>query len=435
RLDAKSNRRVTAVSPSATAAAASAAAPTQAATAARPRVATPGTATRAEARHRRTGRAARSARTARAGPRPGPPAATAESAARAGGSIRRHTRGPRTRARAVRTRWRRPHPSAGRRPTQCPRRHSAVPGCTSRAAPGRGNPVARSSQRRSRAPNWPTTRSAATAARTRAWPVAGSPPATPVRTIRRGAGPSSRGSGTCASACRVPTVAHPRRPRARPPFFSASTSPGSSGRAGNAADCESTSRNSLWSMPASGLQKMRANIWPESRSTSTIRATANPGGYVPSSPDVTISDAQIRRRRGETQLGRAAGAVAEEHAARAAALDLDGNRLVAIGEQRHFGHVGKYARHLADDAVFIDHARACLDAGARALVDEDLLRERITARVEHLHGDRSGDILRAHVEQRAQSRILVLLAHVALRRRCARDEFLPERRILVRHTA
>ena len=137
-------------------------------------------------------------------------------------------------------------------------------------------------------------------------------------------------------------------------------------------------------------------------------------------------------RRRETQLGRAAGAVAEQHAARAAALDLDGHRLVLVGEQRHLGHVGKYARHLADDAVFIDHARARLDAGARALVDEDLLRERIAARVEHLDRDRGGGVVRAHVEQRAQPRILVLLARVALRRRRPRDEFLPERRILVR---
>jgi hypothetical protein len=163
--------------------------------------------------------------------------------------------------------------------------------------------------------------------------------------------------------------------------------------------------------------------------TSTISATASPAGYVPSSPEVTS------RRRGEAQFREPPGPVAEQHAARAVALELHRNGLVAIGDERHLGHVRKHARHLPDDAARVDDARARLDAGARSLVDEKLLRERIAARVEHLHGGGAGGVLRADVEQRPQPRVLFLDPGVPLCRRRALDELLLEHRVLVRQSA
>ena len=49
--------------------------------------------------------------------------------------------------------------------------------------------------------------------------------------------------------------------------------------------------------------------------------------------------------------------------------------MVLVGEERHFGHVGEYARYLTDDADLVDHRLAGLHAGGFALVDKKLLRE------------------------------------------------------------
>ena len=76
------------------------------------------------------------------------------------------------------------------------------------------------------------------------------------------------------------------------------------------------------------------------------------------------------------------------HAAHAAALDLHRHRVILVGDQRDLRHVREHARDLADDAQLVDHRLPGLDAGALALVDEHLLRERVAAGVQHFGGDR-----------------------------------------------
>ena len=164
------------------------------------------------------------------------------------------------------------------------------------------------------------------------------------------------------------------------------------------------------STPASGLQVTRANIWPVSRSTDATCATASPAGYVPSMPDVTslspgwISAFGDRKR----SSGSLAGPGAVHDAAKTAALDLDRHRVILVGHQRHLGHIRKYARDLADDADLVDHGLAELHARHVALVDEELLRERIAARVEHFGGDRGAGKALGHLEQRAQLRVFLV---------------------------
>ena len=149
-------------------------------------------------------------------------------------------------------------------------------------------------------------------------------------------------------------TASPRRALPLPGFLAASCVGGLLRARGIAGGLPaSTSRCSLRSTPASGVHVMRANIWPVSRSSVATRATARPGGYVPSRPDVTSTsptwmsaDGAMKRSSG----GRPAPAPKSTRA-HAAALDLDRHRVILVGDERHFGHVRKHARHLPDHAL------------------------------------------------------------------------------------
>jgi hypothetical protein len=106
---------------------------------------------------------------------------------------------------------------------------------------------------------------------------------------------------------------------------------------------------------------MRANICPVSRSTLIPSATASPAvRAVDARRDEAIADADVGGGRGEAELGRAAGAVAEHHAADAAALDLHRHGMLAVGDERHLRHRGEHARDLADHALIVEHGVAGL---------------------------------------------------------------------------
>jgi len=126
-----------------------------------------------------------------------------------------------------------------------------------------------------------------------------------------------------------------------------------------------------------------------------------------------------------------AGAGAEQHAPHAAALDLDRHRMILVGEKRHFRHERQHTRHLPDHALRVDDRVTRVEVGVGPLVDENLLRERIAARVENFDDRRRALIARAHVEQRLEARIFVARANRPLRGRTLLDEAALQRGIFL----
>ena len=108
-----------------------------------------------------------------------------------------------------------------------------------------------------------------------------------------------------------------------------------------------------------------------------------------------------------------AGAGAEEDGAQPVADDLHRHRLVLVGDQGDLALQRVDARHLAEDAGFVDHRLAGDEVVLAALVDDDAAGKGIARLVEDF-GDGAGHRLPVlHVEQRAQALVLqfqVLLA-------------------------
>jgi len=77
--------------------------------------------------------------------------------------------------------------------------------------------------------------------------------------------------------------------------------------------------------------------------------------------------------RHEAQLEHARVAAAERHRAQAVSQHLHRNRLIRVGQQRHFGKQRMHARHLADDAGFVGHRASRTHAVPPAAVDEHLV--------------------------------------------------------------
>ena len=190
-----------------------------------------------------------------------------------------------------------------------------------------------------------------------------------------------------------------------PAFFVASDSAGSSGRGG----ARRGLRRDEQMLAAVDAGERRAGDAREDLTGFALeRRDARHGeawriGAVEPRGHQHVADLDVRARRHEAQLGRAPGARAIEHRAHAAALDLHGHRVVLVGDQRHLRHVGIHARDLPDDAVGIDHGLAGPDVGIGALVDEQLLRERVTAGVEDLDGGGRRRVARPGIEQRPQA--------------------------------
>ena len=136
-------------------------------------------------------------------------------------------------------------------------------------------------------------------------------------------------------------------------------------------------------------------------------------GAVDARGDEDVALADVRVGRHEAKLRQTAGAGAEEHAAHAAALDLDRHRMVLVGDERHFRHERQHARHLPHHPLRVDDRVAGVEIRIRPLVDEELLRERIAAGVEHLDDRRRAAVARAQVEQRLEPCVLAARARLA----------------------
>ena len=104
--------------------------------------------------------------------------------------------------------------------------------------------------------------------------------------------------------------------------------------------------------------------------------------------------------------------------------------MILVGHQRYFGHVRKDSCHLADDADLVDHRLANLYPRDVTLVDDKLLRKRVSPGIEHV-GRRGGlREPRRHLQQGPQPRILLLEQGEALRCASLRQQSLPHRGII-----
>jgi hypothetical protein len=95
------------------------------------------------------------------------------------------------------------------------------------------------------------------------------------------------------------------------------------------------------------------------------------------------------------------------HAALAGAGVEDGNRLVAVGQQRDFGYQRMDPRDLAQHAVAVHDRRAGLDAVRLAPVDQQLAVVGVGGVIQHLGALRLDGQPFAHAEQGAQSAVLL----------------------------
>ena len=138
-------------------------------------------------------------------------------------------------------------------------------------------------------------------------------------------------------------------------------------------------------------------------------------GAVDAGGDQAIVVVDVGVGRHEAQFEHAGGAAAEGDGAQAVAHHLYRNRLIAVGEQRHFRKQRMHARHLADDAGFIGHRAARAHAVRRAAVDEEAVRIGIAAVVHHLGGNDARFEPLDRADQPPQMRRLGLERLVALR--------------------
>jgi len=105
--------------------------------------------------------------------------------------------------------------------------------------------------------------------------------------------------------------------------------------------------------------------------------------------------------------------------------------MILVRDQRDLRHLRENARHLADDAGFVDDRRAGLHAVATALVDIELLGERVATRIQHLDRGRRAGIARLELEESLEALVLGPEQREVLHGRGLGDQVLLEARVVV----
>ena len=96
--------------------------------------------------------------------------------------------------------------------------------------------------------------------------------------------------------------------------------------------------------------------------------------------------------------------------------------MIALGDERDLRHHRISARHLTDDAQFVDDGVTRLDASVDTLIDEQLLRKGIAAGIEHFDRHCGAGVARRGIEQRLEPRVFDLQQRRRFHRRRLCDQ-------------